>query len=661
MTISAQYAVEAFLPASSPYTFNFEFLEEDDIALLATSDEGVVTVIDPSQYLTVGNARVDRKFQGGTVTVTGSEPLNTSVISVARVTDMDQLIDYTDYGPFPSATTEFTIDKLTMLVQEMSEQIATGLNPSGGGAPVSGPAAGVYVPLGGTTPTEPLTAAIEWGAPTASGRYRLNHGPSFGSTNFFGILTDSQDSTVAIQARDTTANGAQVRNFYFNPDGGLLLPATAVDESWSIGFADYLGVEVLSIGPIDNVGGIDSRGTVIFTEATTGFLFQPDGQLVLPRQPTGGDDDLMAATKKYVDDTVGGGAGESNTASNQGGGIELAILPKVGVDLPFRTLNAVDANITITLNGNLVDVAMASTLALTSIGLTGGIISETGVFNTSLAVTVAPALGTEVVNLDYFNANTDFVDKTTAQTINGIKTFNESIDAIGGIGWTAGAIGSSLTLNTTLHSTGEPTTDFVTSGGDVDTLVRKDYVDVGTGLLAAVDATKVDKTITVTGGTGLSGGGALSSNQVISVDSSVVRENIANTFTVIPKHNIPITTSTQMVTRAYVDLAVSDERLKENIVDADCDKAIQMLETYRVREFDWKDDQTIGHAGHDFGFIAQEVEEHSPHMVGEMAGTKAIAKNRLIGVLWAQNKGQQDKINELETRLARLESLVGGV
>ena len=33
----------------------------------------------------------------------------------------------------------------------------------------------------------------------------------------------------------------------------------------------------------------------------------------------------------------GGGGGEANTSSNVGGGNELA-LPKVGVDLPFRTL-----------------------------------------------------------------------------------------------------------------------------------------------------------------------------------------------------------------------------------------------------------------------------------------------------------------------------------
>ena len=54
-------------------------------------------------------------------------------------------------------------------------------------------------------------------------------------------------------------------------------------------------------------------------------------------------------------EAAGGGAGEANTSSNVGGFAALA-LTKVGVDLPFRTLQSSDASVTITVNADNLDL-----------------------------------------------------------------------------------------------------------------------------------------------------------------------------------------------------------------------------------------------------------------------------------------------------------------
>ena len=52
---------------------------------------------------------------------------------------------------------------------------------------------------------------------------------------------------------------------------------------------------------------------------------------------------------------VGGGGGEANTSSNAGGGAQLA-LAKSGVDLPFRTLVSGDASVSFTQNATELDI-----------------------------------------------------------------------------------------------------------------------------------------------------------------------------------------------------------------------------------------------------------------------------------------------------------------
>jgi hypothetical protein len=77
-----------------------------------------------------------------------------------------------------------------------------------------------------------------------------------------------------------------------------------------------------------------------------------------------------------------------------------------------------------------------------------------------------------------------------------------------------------------------------------------------------------------------------------------------------------------LVDKEYVDTAVSDVRLKENIVDVD--SSLAKINSLRPVEFDMKKD-----GEHKAGFIAQELREVFPDMIVEGEYLK-IKKDQLI-------------------------------
>ena len=108
--------------------------------------------------------------------------------------------------------------------------------------------------------------------------------------------------------------------------------------------------------------------------------------------------------------------------------------------------------------------------------------------------------------------------------------------------------------------------------------------------------------------------------------------------------------------------STSDARLKQNIQRADIDY-IYVLSKLRVVEFDWKENGKHIPAG----FVAQEVEEILPNLVGTDPETdeKSISLQGLIPYLVGAFQRQQaiieeqrSRIDSLEARLAKLESLV---
>jgi len=98
--------------------------------------------------------------------------------------------------------------------------------------------------------------------------------------------------------------------------------------------------------------------------------------------------------------------------------------------------------------------------------------------------------------------------------------------------------------------------------------------------------------------------------------------------------------------KAYVDAQVSDISLKENIVDIENDDRFDNL---RPVKFNWKQSETqyINELPHN-GFIAQEVEQLYPEMIGMVDGVKGIQYVQMIALLVKEVQQLKLEVAELK-------------
>ena len=103
----------------------------------------------------------------------------------------------------------------------------------------------------------------------------------------------------------------------------------------------------------------------------------------------------------------------------------------------------------------------------------------------------------------------------------------------------------------------------------------------------------------------------------------------------------------------------SDIRLKENIVQLT--EILEKLQDVRGVKFNWRTAEFPDRGlpeGREIGFIAQEVEKVFPELVStDSDGYKALSYGRLTAILLEAIKEQQVQIDELTTRLQKLEGL----
>jgi hypothetical protein len=101
--------------------------------------------------------------------------------------------------------------------------------------------------------------------------------------------------------------------------------------------------------------------------------------------------------------------------------------------------------------------------------------------------------------------------------------------------------------------------------------------------------------------------------------------------------------------------SLSDERLKENIVDLET--GLSEVMALKPRRFDWKNSDNKNVAG----FIAQEVETVLPELIGDflhddLADAKSVKMGDMVPTLVKAIQEQQELIKTLEARIAALES-----
>jgi hypothetical protein len=103
---------------------------------------------------------------------------------------------------------------------------------------------------------------------------------------------------------------------------------------------------------------------------------------------------------------------------------------------------------------------------------------------------------------------------------------------------------------------------------------------------------------------------------------------------------------TQSGTAAVLYNVTSDQRLKENIVDAD--SASSLIDSLQVRQFDWITDKTHQR----YGFVAQELVTVAPEAVHQPADADemmAVDYSKLVPMLVKE-------VQSLRARVAQLES-----
>lgn len=150
-------------------------------------------------------------------------------------------------------------------------------------------------------------------------------------------------------------------------------------------------------------------------------------------------------------------------------------------------------------------------------------------------------------------------------------------------------------------------------------------------------ATKADKSITLTAGNGLSGGGDLSANRTFSMSG-----NYTGTFAV---------TGGITATADVVAYSSSDKRLKDNIQNIE--NPIEKVKQLNGVTWDWNDNaDELQKSLPNVGVIAQEVEQVLPQLVKDREnGYKGVDYDKLVGLLIEAVKEQQTQIDELKSKL----------
>jgi hypothetical protein len=102
--------------STGPFPFDFFFFTNNDLTLTKKTAAGVATVLLLNIDFTVTGAG---SSGGGSVALTAAL-MNGDTLTVQRSTPVVQLVSLPNQGPFYAPTIEQALDRLTMIVQEIS-------------------------------------------------------------------------------------------------------------------------------------------------------------------------------------------------------------------------------------------------------------------------------------------------------------------------------------------------------------------------------------------------------------------------------------------------------------------------------------------------------------------------------------------------------------
>ncbi len=131
MTVSSTTTKNSYSGNASTtvFAYGFKIFDDDDITVIIRTDStGAETTKTKTTHYTVSNVG---SASGGNVTFTsGNTPASGETVVLIRNTARTQLTDYTPNDPFPADSHEDALDKLTLITQELEENIGRSLKVS---------------------------------------------------------------------------------------------------------------------------------------------------------------------------------------------------------------------------------------------------------------------------------------------------------------------------------------------------------------------------------------------------------------------------------------------------------------------------------------------------------------------------------------------------
>ena len=108
--------------STSAFSYTFKIFDDDDVTVIIRTDStGTETVKTKTTHYTVSGVG---SSSGGTITFTsGNIPASGETVLLLRNTPLTQATDYTPNAPFPAATHEDALDKLTLIGQDTQEEV----------------------------------------------------------------------------------------------------------------------------------------------------------------------------------------------------------------------------------------------------------------------------------------------------------------------------------------------------------------------------------------------------------------------------------------------------------------------------------------------------------------------------------------------------------
>jgi hypothetical protein len=297
-----------------------------------------------------------------------------------------------------------------------------------------------------------------------------------------------------------------------------------------------------------------------------------------------------------------------------------------------------DDGSTVTIGGNLVVSGTTTTINSTTLDIGDNIISLNGSGATNAGLVVR--------------------DATASTLTSGSLLWDTTNDR-----WIAGPLGSEIEIATI-------------SGGQ--TLTNK-TINASQLVDASVSNAKLtNSSVTVTAGTGMSGGGSVALGSSVTLTNAGVTSAVggtgvgvssgtgAVTFSigqaVATSSNVqfnslgvgtagPGTTGLIRATNDVIAYYSSDERLKENFENIP--NSLDKLKQINGYSFDWVPMEGVHeNEGHDIGVKAQEIEAVLPEIVTTRDnGYKAVKYDRLVALLIETNKELLNRIEALEAKI----------